>query len=89
MSQLIEAILFDMNSTLCRREPHEPTRRAALERILALLGKKDASEAFWEELERRYKIYTGWAQENLIQLSEQEIWTRWIRFSCAQPVKIL
>jgi putative hydrolase of the HAD superfamily len=78
MSQPIEAILFDMNSTLRRRESHEPTQRAARERILALLGKKEASEAFWEELEQRYRVYTSWAQENLIQLSESEVWARWI-----------
>ena len=78
MSQSIEAILFDMNSTLRRREIHEPTRSAARERMLTLLGKKDASEAFWEELEGRYKAYTHWAQENLTQLSEGEMWKRWM-----------
>ena len=74
----IEAIFFDMNGTLRMREPHEPTQRAAFSRILALLGKKDASNAYWEELTRRQKAYSQWAQENLVQLSEEEIWTCWI-----------
>jgi putative hydrolase of the HAD superfamily len=74
----IEAILFDMNGTLRTREPHEPTRRAATLRILEMLGKADASDSFWEEAPRRFKAYGQWAQENLLQLSEIEIWTRWI-----------
>ena len=74
----IEAIFFDMNGTLRTREPHEPTQHAAIKRLLGLLGKEAASDAYWEELTRRYKAYSQWAQENLLQLSEKEIWTRWI-----------
>jgi putative hydrolase of the HAD superfamily len=74
----IEAILFDMNGTLRVREPHEPTQRAAFSRLRELLGKEDASDEYWEELTRRQKAYSRWAQERLIQLSEEEIWTRWI-----------
>ena len=74
----IEAMLFDMNGTLRTREAHEPTQQTALARVLELLGKKDAADAFWEGLTDRYKAYSHWAQENLLQLTEKEIWTRWI-----------
>ena len=74
----IEAILFDMNGTLRVREPHEPTQRAALERMLELLGEKDVPGVFWEELSLRQKVYGNWAQENLLQLPEDEIWSRWL-----------
>jgi putative hydrolase of the HAD superfamily len=74
----IEAVLFDVNGTLRAREPHEPTQRAALHQILELLGRESATEDFWDELARRYREYGKWAQENLLQLSEQEIWTRWL-----------
>jgi putative hydrolase of the HAD superfamily len=74
----IEAILFDVNGTLRIREPHEPTQRAAFSRMLELLGRENISDVDWEELTRRQKAYSDWAQENLIQLSEAEIWTRWI-----------
>ena len=74
----IEAIFFDINGTLRIREQHEPTQRAATRRILELLGKEDAPDTYWEELTRRQKAYSQWAQENLLQLSEEEIWTRWI-----------
>jgi putative hydrolase of the HAD superfamily len=74
----IEVILFDMNGTLRMREPHEPTQRAATQRMLELLGKEDISDSYWDELTRRYKAYGIWAQEHLLQLPEKEIWTRWL-----------
>jgi putative hydrolase of the HAD superfamily len=78
MAQGIEAILFDVNGTLRVREPHAPTQHAAINRMLELLGKESASDAYWEELTQRQKLYNNWAQENLLQLSEAEIWSRWI-----------
>ncbi len=74
----IKAIFFDMNGTLRIREPNEPTQSAATRRMLELLGKEDASDDYWAEISRRQKAYSQWAQENLVQLSEKEIWTRWI-----------
>jgi putative hydrolase of the HAD superfamily len=74
----IQVILFDMNGTLRMREPHEPTQLAANARILELLGGKITTDLNWEELEHRYKAYGKWAQENLVQASEKEIWTRWM-----------
>ena len=72
----IEAILFDVNGTLRIREPHEPTQRASFSRMLELLGKENISDVDWEGLTRRQKVYSDWAQERLIQLSEAEIWSR-------------
>jgi putative hydrolase of the HAD superfamily len=74
----IEAILFDVNGTLRIRESHEPTQSAAFSWMLELLGKENISDVDWEELTRRQKAYSDWAQEKLIQLSEAEIWSRWI-----------
>lgn len=76
--QNVEAILFDMNGTLRMREPHEPTQRSAVQHMMELLGKSEFSESYWEELTQRQQAYRRWAQEKLIQLSEQEIWTRWM-----------
>lgn len=78
MSENIEAIFFDMNGTLRVRELHEPTQRAAFERILRILGKGEASQGFWDGLSQRYQAYGEWAQGNLTQLSESEIWSRWM-----------
>lgn len=76
--QNIDAILFDMNGTLRRREPHESTQTRAIQRFLELLEKKDIPDSYWVELDMRRKKYNQWAQDNLIQLAEEEIWTRWI-----------
>ncbi len=73
-----EAILFDINGTLRVRELHAPTQCAAIARLQELLELDDIAESFWEELTLRHKAYGTWAQQNLIQLSEEEIWTRWI-----------
>ncbi len=74
----IEAILFDMNGTLRMREQHQATQQAAFERITELLLMESPTQAFWVELADRYKAYGRWAQENLLQLSEETIWTRWM-----------
>ena len=73
MPTTVEAILFDVNGTLRVREAHEPTQRAAFARLRELIGRDDID---WDELTRRHKSYGDWAQENLIQLSEAEIWSR-------------
>jgi putative hydrolase of the HAD superfamily len=46
--------------------------------MLQLLEKENLSKINWEELTQRQKAYGDWAQEKLIQLSEAEIWSRWI-----------
>jgi putative hydrolase of the HAD superfamily len=74
----IEAIFFDMNGTLRVRESHEPTRHASVERMRDLLKLTNPSDSYWEEMEHRYKAYSRWAQENLLQLPEKEIWTHWL-----------
>jgi len=74
----IEAILFDMNGTLRMRVPHPETQQAAFSRLSQLLGNQTPDESYWEELTRRQKTYSCWAQQNLTQLSEVEIWTQWI-----------
>lgn len=74
----IEAIFFDMNGTLRVREPHGSTQHSATRRILKLLGRRNAPDSFWELLTRRKRAYSQWAQKNLLQLSEEEIWTGWI-----------
>jgi putative hydrolase of the HAD superfamily len=74
----IEAILFDMNGTLRMRVAHPETQQAAFSRLSQLLGNQTSDESYWEELTRRQKAYSCWAQQNLTQLSEVEIWTQWI-----------
>jgi putative hydrolase of the HAD superfamily len=74
----IQAILFDMNGTLRTRELHPETQEAAYARLRLLLGMPDVKMDFWEELTRRQKTYACWAQENLVQKTEAEIWADWM-----------
>jgi putative hydrolase of the HAD superfamily len=74
----IEAILFDMNGTLRKREAHQATQHAAFNQILELLEKNSAPDSFWQELIHRQKAYSCWAQAHLSQLSQEEIWTGWL-----------
>ena len=74
----IQAIIFDIGGTLRERVPDEKYQAQALARMLDLLGKPDASPDYLDELARRFESYSAWAQENLIESSEEEIWTRWI-----------
>jgi FMN phosphatase YigB (HAD superfamily) len=74
----IAAIIFDIGGTLRERVPDKTFQTQAVERLLNLLGKPDASQNYLDELARRYEAYAIWAQENLTESSEQEIWTRWV-----------
>ena len=74
----VHAILFDVNGTLRVRETHPHTQNAAFDRILKILRKTSVPEGYWSQLEGRYKAYGKWAQDTLVQLSESEIWTRWM-----------
>ena len=74
----VEAIIFDIGGTLRERVPDEKYQAQALARMLNLLGKPDGSPDYLDELARRFESYSAWAQENLTESSEEEIWTRWI-----------
>lgn len=78
MSEGIEAIFFDVGGTLRTRVADEGLRHQALEQMIALLGEKEAPEAFYQRLTERFLAYRQWAQESLIEAPEEEIWTRWI-----------
>jgi len=78
MTEDIEAIFFDMGTTLRTRVADEELRRQAMEQMMALLGEKEAPEAFYQRLVERFRAYRQWAQETLIEAPEKEIWTRWV-----------
>lgn len=74
----INTIIFDMGNTLRTREPDEAVQSAAIKRLIEMLGIGSTSDSYWAELERRFDMYSYWAQEHLVELSEKEIWTQWI-----------
>ncbi len=81
----IDAILFDMGGTLRRtlQKKDEKRRLQGVEQIMQLLGTVsrpvDRSLAeFSSLLSIRSKAYKQWAEQTLHELSEVEIWTRWM-----------
>jgi FMN phosphatase YigB (HAD superfamily) len=77
-SQSIRAIFFDMGGTLRTRVPDEAWQCQALARLWTMLDKPNATRDDLAELETRYKAYTHWAQAQLIELPETEIWAQWL-----------
>lgn len=74
----IKAIFFDVNGTLRRREPHAATQQAAYQCMLELIGRENVPADYWDKIAARYKEYSDWAQGRLVQLTESEIWTKWL-----------
>ena len=74
--QKIQAILFDMGSTLRHRIPEPGDEQRARAKVKELLRSQD--DALFDELNRRFGVYARWAQERMCELPEIEIWTRWV-----------
>jgi putative hydrolase of the HAD superfamily len=74
----VAAVIFDIGGTLRERVSDEKFQTQAVERVLTLLGKPDAPREYLDELARRHHAYSEWAQERLIESSEEEVWTRWL-----------
>jgi HAD superfamily hydrolase (TIGR01662 family) len=79
MSHQIEAILFDMGGTLrrsvklTREEVHE-----SIQGIMDLIGVDGSVNEFHHTVSKRAKAYKHWAEETHIELSESDLWTKWI-----------
>ncbi len=78
MIEGIEAIFFDMGSTLRIRVADEELRRQAMEQFMALLGAEGAPEELHQQLSERARAYKRWSVETMIEAPEKEIWTRWM-----------
>ncbi len=74
----IKAILFDVNGTLRKRIPDPAWQQENWERLAALLELPEVTPDFLEELNRRYRAYTRWADERQVSLPEAEIWGKWL-----------
>ena len=78
MKDDIEAIFLDVGNTLRVLIKDEPHQSKARQQMAVLAGTHESPEAFWAQLDARYKTYRKWAFENLIEASERELWTRWL-----------
>jgi putative hydrolase of the HAD superfamily len=74
----IIAIYFDMGGTLCKTIENEEQKRHGIEKIIDLLGGSQSPIQFKEILTHRATAYKIWAQQSLVELSEEALWTRWL-----------
>jgi putative hydrolase of the HAD superfamily len=74
-----KAILFDMGGTLvypARNDPHK--RQNYFNYLMTLLNVDQPQHEFYTLLRKRSKAYKKWSEETSRELSEEEIWARWM-----------
>ena len=79
MNKRIDAVLFDMGGTLRRtakRTRHE--KYQIIRQIIELIGVQGSADEFSRRLARRALAYKKWAEQTHIELSESDLWTRWM-----------
>lgn len=79
MTGTIQAILFDVGSTLRRTTRQDPlVRQQKIRALIHLLGAEQSPQAFFDLLTERAAAYHEWAVETLNELNEAALWTRWM-----------
>ena len=75
----IEVILFDMGGTLRANVPRDEIAKIEIVKQIPdmLRSNKPASE-FTRLLTIRERQYEDWASENLVELNEEDLWTKWM-----------
>ncbi|MGE5072398.1 MAG: hypothetical protein ACM3MF_03145, partial [Anaerolineae bacterium] len=75
----VEAIFFDVNGTLRHTSPAEPERKSeSVRQIMELLQAAGTVEEFSALLTARMGAYRTWARTTSSELTETELWTRWL-----------
>ncbi len=74
----IEAILLDVGNTLRIVIKDEGFMANARRQMVKLTGTSMSPEEFFEHLETRYQVLRKRAKQQLIEASEQEMWTQWM-----------
>ncbi len=79
MTEQIEAILFDMGGTLRTSvKKSKAEKRELIQRMLDLLGAQAPVDEFAVLLSARADAYKKWAEETLVELTESDLWTKWM-----------
>ncbi|MBI5301723.1 MAG: HAD family hydrolase [Chloroflexi bacterium] len=74
----IHAIFFDVGDTLRIVVADEPFAAHARQQLAALIETPEPIEALFERLDQRWKAYRKWSSENLTEVPEKELWTRFL-----------
>jgi FMN phosphatase YigB (HAD superfamily) len=78
MNDDIQAIFLDVGNTLRIVVEDEAFQAQARQQLMALVGAQESAEAFFEQLDKRWKAYRKWSFENLTEAPEKELWTRFM-----------
>lgn len=74
----IEAIFLDVGNTLRIVVEDPEFSENAKRELMALIDSKEAPEAFFEKVEKRWKEYRSRSKKILLEASELELWTQWL-----------
>ncbi len=78
MPNNIQAIFFDIGDTLRERVPDTQIQAKATQDFIALVQPKVNPDEFFAQVNQRYHDYQQWRQKSLIEVTESELWTRWM-----------
>lgn len=78
MSSSIQAIFLDVGNTLRIVIKDESFAAQARRQLTTLIESPDSVETVFETLNVRWKAYRKWSLENLSEVSENELWTRFM-----------
>ena len=78
MKNNIEAIFLDVGNTLRIVVPDPAFITDAKRQMVELTGTQMSPDDFFKLLEERYKVLRKRAKEQLIEATEQEMWTQWM-----------
>jgi len=74
----IEAIFLDVGNTLRIVVDDPEFSENAKRELMTLIQSKEAPEAFFEKVEKRWKDYRSRSKKTLLEASELELWTQWL-----------
>jgi HAD superfamily hydrolase (TIGR01662 family) len=79
MAPDISAIFLDVGNTLRIVIKEEQFQAAARAELMKLINAREPSEeAFFAQMDVRWKAYRKWSFDNLTEASEKELWTKWL-----------
>ncbi len=78
MKHDIEAIFIDTGNTMRIVKQDPVSQYRVIEQLVKLIGVQTSIESFRHILDERYAAYKKWTKETLLQVSEVELWTRWM-----------
>ena len=78
MDKGFQAIFLDVGNTLRIVIKDPEYMGKAQKELMALIGTPLSEQDFFNEMETRWRSYRKQAKEQLIEVSEKELWTKWL-----------